>query len=394
MAIAMHSRFVPCARLIACTFFVFITIIIEGCGATSVTQVTGPGAVRCATSLSAAAGSLPSTGGAVTVSVSAARECGWTATSDTAWATVSPSTGQGDASVTVTVAANDRGVSRSTAITINDQRVAISQDAAPCHFTLGSTDAHVPSTGGTVSVAVTATPECGWTVEGGAAWIHPVPKTGTGNSSVLLTVDPNTSSTRSGDLMIATHTFSIVEDGAAPVSGPAPVPTPSPAPAPSPTPVPTPSPKPSPTPTPSPSPTPAPTPAPSPVPTPSPAPAPTPSPTPTPAPAPSPDPSPQPTPAPTPTCSYKVTPDSASFNKHGGSGTISVAAPNGCRWSATTSVDWITINSGSSGSGAGTVAYTVRDSGDDQVDPSPAAKPDRVGTIHVADQTFTITQHE
>jgi len=89
-----------------------------------------------------------------------------------------------------------------------------------------------------------------------------------------------------------------------------------------------------------------------------------------------------------------VTPDSASFNKHGGSGTISVAAPNGCRWSATTSVDWITINSGSSGSGAGTVAYTVRDSGDDQVDPSPAAKPDRVGTIHVADQTFTITQHE
>jgi astacin len=56
-----------------------------------------------------------------------------------------------------------------------------------------------------------------------------------------------------------------------------------------------------------------------------------------------------------------VTPSPSSFTipVAGGSGTISVASSGGCAWTATTSGSWITITSGASGIGSGTVGFTV-----------------------------------
>ncbi|MBV6343263.1 DUF1566 domain-containing protein, partial [Candidatus Magnetobacterium casense] len=62
----------------------------------------------------------------------------------------------------------------------------------------------------------------------------------------------------------------------------------------------------------------------------------------------------------TPTCtSYTITPTSKSFPSSVGTDSVSVTANTGCSWSASSNAAWITINAGSSGSGNGSVSYTV-----------------------------------
>ncbi len=58
-------------------------------------------------------------------------------------------------------------------------------------------------------------------------------------------------------------------------------------------------------------------------------------------------------------CTYTIAPTSQSFNPFGGAGSVSVTAGNVCNWTATSNVNWITITSGGSGVGNGTVNYTV-----------------------------------
>jgi len=84
----------------------------------------------------------------------------------------------------------------------------------------------------------------------------------------------------------------------------------------------------------------------------------------------------------TTSCVAALSPSSATAPAGGGKGAIPVIAVAGCAWTAVSNVSWITITSGASGAGSGTVAYTVAaDSG--------AA---RAGTITIAGQTFTVTQ--
>jgi hypothetical protein len=81
-------------------------------------------------------------------------------------------------------------------------------------------------------------------------------------------------------------------------------------------------------------------------------------------------------------CTFSISPTSASFPKDGGSGTVTVTAAGSCGWTASESVSWITIDSGASGTGNGTVNYTVKKNNDGS----------RTGTITIAGQTFTVTQ--
>lgn len=81
-------------------------------------------------------------------------------------------------------------------------------------------------------------------------------------------------------------------------------------------------------------------------------------------------------------CTYSVSPPQSPVSHSGITGTINVTTVSGCTWSAQSSVSWITINSGSSSTGNGTVQYTV----------SPNVGPNRTGTITVAGQNFTIEQ--
>ena len=75
---------------------------------------------------------------------------------------------------------------------------------------------------------------------------------------------------------------------------------------------------------------------------------------------------------------------SESLGAAGGSVTISVSDPPGCAWTATSNDSWITVTSGSAGSGNGTVRFTVASNGGKT----------RTGTLTVAGRTFTVDQEK
>ena len=82
-------------------------------------------------------------------------------------------------------------------------------------------------------------------------------------------------------------------------------------------------------------------------------------------------------------CQWSIKPTSAGAKGNGDDGTVGVTAGSGCPWTATSDVPWITVTSGASGSGNGTVAYTVARN---------TTNTARTGTITIAGQTFTVNQ--
>ncbi len=83
------------------------------------------------------------------------------------------------------------------------------------------------------------------------------------------------------------------------------------------------------------------------------------------------------------TCAYSISPNSASFPSAGGSGTVSVTASSGCSWTASSGISWIAVTLGASGSGNGTVGYTV----------SPNTRTSaRTGAVTIAGRVLTVNQ--
>ena len=82
-------------------------------------------------------------------------------------------------------------------------------------------------------------------------------------------------------------------------------------------------------------------------------------------------------------CTYSILPTSQSFGASGGAGSVSVTAPIGCNWIATSYESWITITSGSSGSGSGPVNYSVSANTDTG---------QRTGRMSIAGQIFTVIE--
>jgi Zn-dependent metalloprotease len=83
------------------------------------------------------------------------------------------------------------------------------------------------------------------------------------------------------------------------------------------------------------------------------------------------------------TCSFSISPTSASVAAGGGTGSVSVTAGTGCNWTAASNSAFITITSGTSGTGSGTVNYSVA---------ANTGTTSRTGTLTIAGQTFTVTQ--
>jgi len=84
-----------------------------------------------------------------------------------------------------------------------------------------------------------------------------------------------------------------------------------------------------------------------------------------------------------PQCLFTVSPASVSISNAGGSATAAVSVAAGCQWNAVSNASFITITSGASGNGSGTVAYSVA---------ANAGSTSRTGTLTIAGQTVTVTQ--
>lgn len=176
----------------------------------------------------------------------------------------------------------------------------INVGSSTCTYSINPTNQSFNGNGGTGSVAVTATDGCGWTAVSSVPWVTITSgSSGTGNGTVNYTVAQNsTGSPRSGTMTIAGQTFTVNQSAAG--------------------------------------------------------------------------------------CDYAIAPTSDAYEVTGGSGSINVTTASGCAWTAVSNDSWITVTSGASGNGNGTVSYIVASSSD---------RNDRTGTITVAGQTFTVTQY-
>ena len=359
-----------------------------------------PPAPTCTYEISPASLDVAATGGAISpVAVTAPAGCNWTAAVNNAsWITITSGTsGSGNGSVAITIAANT-GAARTGTVTIASRAFTVTQAApappppppAPtCMYEISPASLDVAPTGGPINpVAVTATAGCNWTAAvNNASWITITSgASGSGNGSVAITIAANTGAARTGTVTIASRTFTVTQAAPAPActyqidptsnsvsaigatgsitvkaaagcawtatktadwitfsgatsgSGNGSVgyvvlpnigsarsstisiggQTFTVSQA-----------------------------------------------------------------APLPTCTYKLNPEGATVPAAGGTGTFTVTAPSGCAWTAVpTTPQWITITSGASGNGNGTVAFSAA--------ANSGAR--RSGTIVVAGETFTITQ--
>ena len=81
-------------------------------------------------------------------------------------------------------------------------------------------------------------------------------------------------------------------------------------------------------------------------------------------------------------CMYSLDPGSATVDATGGSARFSVAARDGCGWTAVSQVPWISVAGNAVGTGNGSVALIV----------SPNTGAERSGIVTLQNQTFTVTQ--
>ena len=249
----------------------------------------------CSVTLSSSSASSPSGGGTGSFDVQTADGCGWSASSNASWLTVTGgASGNGNGTVRYSVAANT-GASRSGTITAGGQTFTVTQDVG-CTYDISPASQNIGSSGGNVPVGVTAPGGCSWNASSNASWIAiSSGASGSGNGTVLLVAAASTEGERRGTVTIAAHTFTLVQ-----ASG----------------------------------------------------------------------------------CTFSIAPNGQSVPAGGGQGSFSVNATASCAWTATSNAPWISVTSGASGSGQGTVQFSAA------VNPGPA----RSGTITAAGQTFTINQ--
>ena len=251
--------------------------------------------VTCTYSINPTSQSFSGAGGFGTVDAIANSGCSYTIfTNNAAFITVTTSSvGNGNTTVGFTVAANT-GPARTGSITIANLVFTINQDSG-CAYTLSAASASIAAGGGTGGFNVVSESGCSWTAVSNASWITVNTASGTGNGPVTFSVAANTGPARTGTITVGGQTFTVNQ-----ASG----------------------------------------------------------------------------------CSYMLNPPLTGFDASGGTGSFAVSTASNCPYTAVSSSPWITINSGGSGTGNGSVTFTV----------AANTGTARTGTITVGTQTFTVNQ--
>ena len=289
-AISRSGRLVQLVALL-------LILVATACTSNSAT-VTAPSPVKCAPSLTLASSTMTASGGPGLLSIATTADCTWTASAQVPWLTgFSPASGQGSAQVEFQVAANVVSVAREGDVVVNDERARIRQEGVPCRIEIAPTARDVSASGESVSAAVTAPSGCAWAATTAVGWITVTSSsTGTGNGTLSLAVAANTGAQRTGIVTVADQALTIRQADA--------------------------------------------------------------------------------------TCSYNLAPSVQSIDAGGGAGGVTVSTSPGCSWAAVSNASWIAVTAGQSGSGSGTVSFTVAS--------NPGGS--RTGTLSIAGQTMTVTQ--
>lgn len=171
----------------------------------------------CSFSLGTPSLSPPSGGGAAVVPLTASgSSCGWTAVSDSTWIALGATSaaGTGSASINLTVTANTGAASRTGSVTVGGRTLSVTQAGTACTFGLSPAASSYAANGGGGSFDVTAGAGCAWSAASSDSWIKATPASGSGNQTVTLTIDPNSSvQARSGTVIIGGQAHTVTQAG-------------------------------------------------------------------------------------------------------------------------------------------------------------------------------------
>jgi phosphatidylserine/phosphatidylglycerophosphate/cardiolipin synthase-like enzyme/regulation of enolase protein 1 (concanavalin A-like superfamily) len=259
--------------------------------------VNGVEVTSCSYAIAPGSQNFDTSGGSFAVNVTAGPTCGWTATSNDAWITVTAgASGTGNGAVSLAVGGNNAGP-RNGSVRIGGQTFVVSQAGLPCGASISPTSLSEGVNGGAAFVGVTADSWCSWSASSNVSWIGVSGgSSGSGNGTVALNVDANSGAPRSGTVAIAGQTLVVSQDAAS--------------------------------------------------------------------------------------CSYTISPAAQSVDSAGSTVTTTVTTSGWCGWTATSNDAWVTVTSGASGTGGGTVAVSV----------GANTGGARTGTVTIAGRSFTISQ--
>lgn len=146
----------------------------------------------------------------------------WTVSDDTAWLTVSPASGAGEATVTVTVTDNPLNSSRIGTVTVSGGGITVSIMVTQDGIGLVVSPMNVFLAAGSITIPVLVECNIDWIVTSFSPWISITPASGSGNTTLTVNITANTStSPRSGTFAVSAwsiiRTISITQSGAAPI---------------------------------------------------------------------------------------------------------------------------------------------------------------------------------
>ena len=182
-------------------------------------SVTQPG-IACTYAIAPTSGSVPAGGGTGSTGVTSPTGCAWTGVSNnTSWLTVTGgASGSGSGTVAFSATANSSINPRTGTLTIAGKSFSVTQPGLTCTYSIVPTSGSVPAGGGTGSTGVTSLAGCAWTgVSNNTSWLTVTGgASGTGSGTVAFSAAANSStSSRTGTLTIAGQSFSVTQPGIA-----------------------------------------------------------------------------------------------------------------------------------------------------------------------------------
>lgn len=149
---------------------------------------------------------FPSEGGRYTLAVTAPTGCAWSARSESDGADVSPVSGSGSGTVTLTVEPHTLTTEgRSITVTIGGASQRVTQVSAPCTRSVSPTSLEVSKNAENRQIVLSIPNGCTWTASTNVDWIVNVrPASGTGAATIEFLVEANEKGDpRTGEMVVA-----------------------------------------------------------------------------------------------------------------------------------------------------------------------------------------------
>jgi formate dehydrogenase assembly factor FdhD len=147
----------------------------------------------------------------------------WTITGAPTWASVSPTSGSNNATVTVNFQANTSTQSRDATLTITGcgitRTVSLSQAGAAPTLNVSTSNINQSAAGGQSNFSISSNCSA-WAITGMPTWVSVSPSSGLNNASIVVNFQPNTSTqSRSATITVSgcsiTRSINLSQDGAA-----------------------------------------------------------------------------------------------------------------------------------------------------------------------------------